>query len=83
MALQFNLPNGEVWQMGNISAPVFGAATPEPFFGRLASLQPDPATKAADPAKVKGADFLQAELRQRVAAGPVGFDFQLTLAPGR
>ena len=53
LALQFNLPDGEVWQMGNISAPVFGAATPEQFFGRLQSLQPDPATKAADPAKVK------------------------------
>jgi catalase len=53
MALQFNLPNGESWQMGNMSAPVFGAATPEQFFGRLKSLQPDPATKAADPAKVK------------------------------
>jgi catalase len=53
MALQFNLPGGERWQMGNISAPVFGAATPEQFFGRLQSLQPDPATKAADPAKVK------------------------------
>ena len=53
MALQFNLPGGETWQMGNISAPVFGAATPEQFLGRLQSLQPDPATKAADPAKVK------------------------------
>lgn len=53
MALQFNLPGGEVWQMGNISAPVFGAATPEQFLGRLQSLQPDPATKAPDPAKVK------------------------------
>lgn len=53
MALQFNLPGGEVWQMGNISAPVFGAATPEQFLGRLASLQADPATKAPDPAKVK------------------------------
>ena len=53
MALQFNLPAGEIWQMGNISAPVFGAATPEQFLGRLQSLQPDPATKAADPAKVK------------------------------
>jgi catalase len=53
LALQFNLPGGEVWQMGNISAPVFGAATPEQFLGRLQSLQPDPATKAADPAKVK------------------------------
>ncbi len=53
MALQFDLPGGEQWQMGNISAPVFGASTPQQFFGRLASLQPDPATKAADPAKVK------------------------------
>ena len=53
MALQFSLPEGEAWQMGNISAPVFGAATPEQFLGRLESLRPDPATKAADPAKVK------------------------------
>lgn len=53
MALQFNLPGGERWQMGNISAPVFGAATPEQFLGRLQSLQPDPTTKAPDPAKVK------------------------------
>ena len=53
MALQFNLPGGEVWQMGNISAPVFGAANPEQFLGRLQSLQPDPATKAPDPTKVK------------------------------
>ena len=53
MALQFNLPGGEQWLMGNINSPVFGAATPEQFIGRLASLQPDPVTKAADPAKVK------------------------------
>lgn len=53
MALQFDLPGGEVWQHGNISAPVFGASSPEQLIGRLQSLQPDPATKAADPAKVK------------------------------
>ncbi|MBL8334242.1 MAG: catalase family peroxidase [Rubrivivax sp.] len=53
LALQFNLPGGESWQMGNISAPVFGAATLPQFMGRLASLQPDPATKMPDPAKVK------------------------------
>ncbi len=53
LALQFDLPGGEVWQHGNISAPVFGASTPEQLMGRLQSLQPDPATKAADPAKVK------------------------------
>ena len=53
MALQFDLPDGEQWQMGNISAPVFGASTPQQFLGRLASLQPDPATRMPDPAKVK------------------------------
>lgn len=53
MALQFNLPNGETWQMGNISAPVFGASSPQQFIALLASRQPDPTTKQADPAKVK------------------------------
>ena len=53
LALQFNLPGGETWQMGNISAPIFGASTPAQMLGRLESLRPDPATKAADPAKVK------------------------------
>lgn len=53
LALQFDLPGNEVWQMGNISAPVFGAATPQQLMGRLQSLQPDPATKVADAAKVK------------------------------
>ncbi len=53
LALPFNPPKGEVWQMGNSSAPVFGAATPEQFLGRPQSLQPDPVTKAADPARVK------------------------------
>jgi catalase len=152
MALQFNLPNGETWQMGNISAPVFGAATPAQMLGRIESLRPDPATKAPDPAKVKafadanpevlqqgrwfasqpvpasfasvnywgvhafgfvnakgetqwgkwvfepaggvqgltddeakakGPNFLFDELRQRVKAGPVAFNFNLELAqPG-
>lgn len=53
MALQFNLPDGERWQMGNISAPVFGASSPQQFIALLASRQPDPATKQPDPAKVK------------------------------
>jgi catalase len=45
LALQFNLPNGERWQMGNISAPVFGASSPQQFIALLASRQPDPSTK--------------------------------------
>src|SRR5512145_45988 len=53
LALQFDLPGGEIWQMGNISAPVFGAASPAQMLGRIESLRPDPATKAPDPAKVK------------------------------
>ena len=53
MALQFNLPDNEQWQMGNISAPVFGASSPQQFLALLASRQPDPATKQPDPAKVK------------------------------
>lgn len=53
LALQFNLPEGETWQMGNISAPVFGASSPQQFIALLASRQADPATKLADPAKVK------------------------------
>ncbi len=149
LALQFDLPGGETWQMGNISAPVFGAATPEQFLGRLESLAPDPETKKPNPdkvkafadanpevllqgkhfasqpvpasyakvnywgvhgfgfvdaagkkqfgkwifepvggtqglsddeAKAKGSDFLFDDLRQRVAAGTVAFDFNLQLA---
>jgi catalase len=53
LALQFDLPDGEQWQMGNISAPVFGASSPQQFIALLASRQPDPATKAPDPAKFK------------------------------
>lgn len=53
MALQFNLPGGETWQMGNISAPVFGASSPQQMIALVASRQPNPETKAADPAKVK------------------------------
>lgn len=53
LALQFDLPGNEVWQMGNISAPVFGASTPQQLMGRLQSLQADPATKAANPERVK------------------------------
>ena len=53
LALQFNLPGGEVWQMGNISSPIFGAASPQQLLGRLESLVPDAETKKANPDKVK------------------------------
>ena len=152
MALRFDLPGGESWLMGNISAPIFGASSPQQLLGRLTSLAVDPETKKVDPdkvkafadanpevllqgkyfagqsvpasfakvnywgvhafgftdtagkkqfgkwvfepvggtqglsdeeAKAKGAEFLFDDLRQRVAAGPVAFDFVVQLAqPG-
>ena len=53
LSLQFNLPDGERWMMGNISAPVFGASTPQQLLENLKVRQPDPVTKVADPVKVK------------------------------
>ncbi len=53
MALQFDMPGGESWQMGNISAPIFGASTPEQMLGRIESLAIDPETKKTNPDKIK------------------------------
>lgn len=53
MALQFDLPAGEQWQMGNISTPVFGSSSPQQLLDLLASRQPDPATGAANPELVR------------------------------
>ncbi|TAG48674.1 MAG: catalase family peroxidase [Betaproteobacteria bacterium] len=78
LALQFNLPDGELWQMGNISAPVFGASSPQQFFALLASRQPDPATKMADPAKVKAFNDSNPEvllLPRYLASQPVPASF--------
>jgi catalase len=53
LSLQFNLPGGEIWLMGNISAPVFGSSTPQQMMEGLLARQPDLTTKVADPVKVK------------------------------
>lgn len=74
LALQFNLPGGEQWLMGNISAPVFGASTPQQFLGLVASREPDPATKMPDPAKVKAFNDANPEillLGKHLASQPV------------
>ena len=78
LALQFDLPNGEQWMMGNISAPVFGASSPGQFLALLASRQPDPATKMADPAKVKAFNDANPEvllLPKHLASQPVPASF--------
>ena len=74
LALQFDLPGGEQWQMANMSAPVFGASSPQQFIALLASRQPDPATKQADPAKVKAFNEANPEvllLPKHLASQPV------------
>ncbi len=74
LALQFNLPGGEQWLMGNISAPVFGASSPQQFFAFVASRQPDPTTKMPDPAKVKAFNDANPEallLSKHLASQPV------------
>lgn len=78
LALQFDLPDGEQWQMGNISAPVFGASSPQQFLALVASRQPDPATKQADPAKVKAFNDANPEvllLGKHFASQPVPASF--------
>jgi catalase len=78
LAQQFNLPKGERWQIGNISPLVFGASTPGQFLGLLVSRQPDPATKVADPAKVKAFNEANPEvllLPKHLASPPVPDSF--------
>ncbi len=78
LALQFNLPNGEQWLMGNISSPVFGASSPQQFIDLLASRQADPATKMPDPAKVKAFNDANPEvllLPKHFASQPVPASF--------
>ena len=149
LALQFDLPGGESWQMANVSAPVFFVARPEQFAPFMQARTADPATGKPDPEKLKafneanpettlqgaylakapvpasyaavnywgtnafefinaknesqfvrwqflpeaGAvgltdeeikampdDFLEAEVRKRVAASPAGFNYRVQLA---
>lgn len=78
LALQFNGPGGETWQMGNISSPVFGASSPAQMLGRVESLRPDPATKAPDPARVKAFADANPEVLQQgryFASQPVPASF--------
>lgn len=53
LALRFTLKDKSLHQMATISAPVFGAATPETFLGMLKALQRDPATGARDQKRIE------------------------------
>lgn len=49
LALQMTLPNGEQWQMANISAPLYFVGKPELFAPFVLARAPDPATGKPDP----------------------------------
>ncbi len=44
LSIRFETQAGDVWEMANISAPIFGSPTPELFVQNLAVRRPDPAT---------------------------------------
>lgn len=67
LALDFQIPGGERWQMANISAPVFFVAKPEQFAPFLQVRTPDPATGKPDPEKLKAFNEANPETLRQAA----------------
>lgn len=65
MALNFALPDGEVWRTGMNDIPVFPVRDARGFYDQLVASKPDPKTGKPDPAAVKG--FLAAHPETRAA----------------
>ena len=53
MALNFNLPNGEVWRTGMNDIPVFTVNTAQGFYDQQIANMPDPKTHKPDPLALK------------------------------
>jgi catalase len=53
MALNFTLPDGEVWRTGMNDIPVFPLKDPRAFYEQLVASEPDPKTGKPDPAAMK------------------------------
>jgi catalase len=66
LALKFNLPKGESWEMANISAPFFAVATPEQMLGFLQARALDPATGKNDPEKIKAWNAANPEAKPQI-----------------
>jgi catalase len=52
LSIRFETQAGDIWEMANISAPIFGAATPQALVDGLLARRADPATGQPDPARV-------------------------------
>ena len=59
MALQFQLPKGQLHHIATLNTPMFGAANPQTFLDPMQALQPDP-RRASRPEKMKA--FLASHL---------------------
>ena len=44
LSVRFETTRGDMWEMANISAPIFGAATPQALVDGLLARRPDPAS---------------------------------------
>jgi catalase len=53
MALEVQLPGGQVHHMTMLNTPVFGAASPQTFLDMTLAARPDPATGKPDPEKIR------------------------------
>ena len=53
MALDFALPDGEVWRTAMVDLPVFPMSSVRAFYDQLVASKPDPRTGKPDPAKMK------------------------------
>lgn len=75
LALKMTLPDGEQWQMGNISAPLYFIAKPEHFAPFLEVRTPDPRTGETDADALEAFNKAHPEtLKQAawLAAQPIG-----------
>jgi catalase len=52
LSIRFQAPGGVVWDMANISVPIFGAPTPQALVEGLHARAPDPATGRPNPERV-------------------------------
>lgn len=52
LSIRFQAPGGVVWDMANISVPIFGSPTPQALVEGLQARAPDPATGRPNPERV-------------------------------
>ena len=67
MALNFALPDGEVWRTGMNDIPVFAVSNAQGFYDQLIASRPDPSTGKPDPAKLEAFLAAHSETRRATA----------------